>query len=374
MKKKNHRYIGIDLARILSMYFIINHHIIYHGGPLFLTNVLTFKHQLLTFLNTIFCSGVNIFGMISGFIGFHSHKYSNLIYLLLQTFLYNFCIAFFYKKKKPNIVKDLTRFLYPLFISDYWYFNAYFTMYFFLPIINLGIKSMEKREMGIFNFCIFLLFSCFNQVKHYSKRLQKDFFYFINGFTYMWLIILYFFGSYFGRFNKDSRNFNKCIIFLIITFIIFLMAFLRTVIIIYKCIHYNNGRKMIVDYTSPSCVIISICFIFMFSKVEISSNLFKRIISLFSPLTYGIYLLHNHILVRNYSIKRNYSWMIKYKSIKLIIIEILESLKIFLFCSLIDFLRLFLFNIFRVRQICVIIENFFFKISNKILCFFEFFY
>ena len=35
--KKNNRNYGIDLVRIISMILIINHHIIYHGGPLFKT-------------------------------------------------------------------------------------------------------------------------------------------------------------------------------------------------------------------------------------------------------------------------------------------------------------------------------------------------
>ena len=175
------------MARIFSILFIINHHIIYHGGPLFKTKLLSFKNDLLLFLNTIFCSGVNIFGMISGFVGFHSHKYSNLIYLFLQTFIYNFGIALYFHKTKPNIVKDLYIFVYPLFISDYWYFNAYFILYFFLPLINIGIKNMGKKELATFNISIFLLFSCFNQIKHYSKILRKDFFNLNNGFCYMWL-------------------------------------------------------------------------------------------------------------------------------------------------------------------------------------------
>ena len=128
---KENRNFGIDIGRILAIFFIINHHIIYHGGLLFKTKALSFDNNFLIFFNTIFCSGVNMFGMISGFVGFRSHKFSNLIYLLFQTFIYNYGIAFFFKKTRPKIVKDLNNYLYPLFISDYWYFNAYFTMYFF---------------------------------------------------------------------------------------------------------------------------------------------------------------------------------------------------------------------------------------------------
>ncbi len=118
-KQKRKRNFGIDLARIIAMYFLINHHVIFHGGPISGTKVLSFENNLLLFLNIILSSGVNIFGMISGFVGFHSHKFSNLIYLLLQTLFYNYGIAFFFLKTKPNIVKDIKYFIYPTFISCY---------------------------------------------------------------------------------------------------------------------------------------------------------------------------------------------------------------------------------------------------------------
>lgn len=137
MSKENRikRNLGIDLLRIISIFFIINHHMIYHGTSLYQIKNFSFKYSLLLFFNTIFCSGVNIFGMISGFVGFRSHNYSNLIYLLFQTFIYNYGIALYYKITKPNSVKDLNHYLYPLFITDYWYFTAYFSMYFFCQLL-----------------------------------------------------------------------------------------------------------------------------------------------------------------------------------------------------------------------------------------------
>ena len=138
-KDKRKRNYGIDLARIFSMCFLVNHHIIYHCGPLLSTKLLSSENNLYLYFNTIFCSGVNIFGMISGYVGYHSHKYYKLIYLVFQTSFYNFGFALYFKKTKPNIIKSLIKFIFPVFISGYWYFNQYFILYFFLPLINEGI-------------------------------------------------------------------------------------------------------------------------------------------------------------------------------------------------------------------------------------------
>ena len=365
------RNFGIDIARIISMLCIINLHLIYHGGLLFGAKILTIKYNLFLFFVTIFSSGVDIFGMISGFVGFHSHKFSNLIYLLFETFLYNFGIAYAFKKYHHNYVKDLSVYLYPVLISNYWYFNAYFIMYFFLPLINSGINSMEIKEMGIFILSIFFFFSCFNQIRHYSNRLKMDFFCFAGGFRYMWLLILYFYGGYLGRFFQTIHNNNKCFLFLICCFILLFSALLRSLIIIYKIKNYKNDDNMIGEYTSPSSVIISICFLIIFSKLDIKSNYIKKLFSFFSPLTFGVYLIHNHVLVRNILIKNNYTFLLNYSSFVSILLEIIQSLKIFIICSFIDYLRFLLFKILKIRYICIIIIDLIRIFGNKILYIFQ---
>jgi len=374
IETKKKRHYGIDIARILAMYFIVNLHIIFHGGIMSQMKLLFRENNLFIYFETILCSGVDIFGMISGFVGFHSHKYSNLIYLLIQTFSYNYGIAYYFKVTKPSYVQDLNHFLYPLFISDYWYFTAYFIVYFFFPLINAGIKYIGKREIGIFNLTLFLFFSCFNQIQHYSKILKKDIFDFHNGFTYKWLLILYFLGGYFGRFYSESHKHNKFIILILCSVVIALAAYYRNLLLINKIKNKDHFYSMTFEYTAPSSVIIAACFILFFSKLDINSIIFQKIISFFAPLTFGIYLIHEHKIVRGRIIKGNYKFLLKYKSKELILGILSESSKIFLFCSVIDFIRLLIFKIFRIRQICILIETLITKILNFILIIFEYLY
>ena len=368
------RHYGIDIARILAIYFIINHHILFHGGPMTNTKLLSYDNNLLIYFNTIFCSGVDMFGMISGFVGFHSHKYSKLIYLLFQTFLYNYGIAYYFKLTKPSYVKDLNKYLFPILIVNYWYFNAYFIVYFFFPFINAGIKSLGKRQIGFLNLTLFLLFSCVNQIRHYSEILNFDIFSFNNGFTYKWLLILYFLGSYFGRFYSESHKYNIFIVFILCSIVICLSAYYRNLIIIYKIKRKENFHSMMYEYTAPSSVIISTCLILFFSKVDINSAILQKIISFFSSLTFGIYLIHSHKIVWTRIITGNYKFLLKYHSKELILGILLESLKMFLFCSIIDFIRLVIFQILRIRQICILIETIISKLLNFIIFLFEYLY
>ena len=168
------------------MILIINHHIIYHGGPFSKVSHSSILYKLLVCFNLICCAGVNVFGMISGCVGSFSYKYSNLLYLLFLTFFYNNCIALLFYFFKTHLTIDIKYFLYPLFITDYWYFNAYFIMYFFLPVINKGIAEINEKTMKYFIINIFLIFSCIREIKNYNIRFFfKDIFFLKKGFIYL---------------------------------------------------------------------------------------------------------------------------------------------------------------------------------------------
>ena len=119
----------------------------------------------------------------------------------------------------------------------------------------------------------------------------------------------------------------------------------------------------------PSEVIISISIIMLFSNINIKNKYILKIIFFFAPLTYGTYLIHNHPLVRVHIIGKYFSWLINLKLYNLLIIEILCSFTIFLICSLIDFIRLSIFKMLRIKQIINSILNFYIKIVDKVCLF-----
>lgn len=364
------RNYGIDLARIISMLLIINHHIIYHGGPFSKTKKYSIEYKFLVFYNLICCSGVNVFGMISGCVCSFSYKFSNLYYLLFLTFFYNITIALLFYYFHPYLKLDIKYFLYPLFISDYWYFNAYFLMYYFIPVINKGLAEINQKTMKYFIINLFLLFSCFGEIRNYSIRFfLKDIFYLKRGFSYIWLLILYLYGSYFGKFrinNKIKKNYFYYLKYIII---LFLAAFIRMKIVVYKINKIYQRINLNIDYCAPSEVIISISIILIFSNINITNIYLIKIISLFAPLTYGVYLLHNHVLVRKYVIKNHFLWLTKLKIYQFYIIEILCSLIIFIICCLLDFLRSLIFKALKIKQIIIFIIKNITNIADKICLF-----
>ena len=70
-------------------------------------------------------------------------------------------------------------------------------------------------------------------------------------------------------------------------------------------------NDMLVEYTSPSSVLISICLIISNGKLDIQNKYLQKIIQFFSTLTFGVYLIHNHNIVRGFIIRNNYSYLLK---------------------------------------------------------------
>ena len=363
-KKYFKRNYGIDLARIISMFFIVCSHVNYQGGPLFHFPTLSFGHKMHIFLKIIYCPGVNIFGMISGYIGF-SHKYSNLLYHLITTFFYNILIAIFFKYFTHILIKDIKKYLYPVF-QNYWYFNEYFKMFFFINLINKGIISMDFKSMKNFIFILFFVFSCFGIIKNFDRRLLSDIFALRNGFSYNWLIILYCYGSFLGKFKiylKKNFFFNLKYIFLFL-----FISFIKFIINITTLNNKRIGKKFDeINYTTPSVVLLAISFIKLFSNFNIKNELMIKFISFLSPLTFGIYLIHGHILFLNYIISNKFLWILKYKNFFIIfLLEISCSIGIFVFCSLVDFIRDQLFKLIKLKKLCILIEILVKKTFEKI--------
>ena len=121
--------------------------------------------------------------------------------------------------------------------------------------------------------------------------------------------------------------------------IIIIFSIIKTKLILYKLAKYKI-KIITVNYASPLYLGIAFSIIMLFSNINIKSKILIKLISFFAPLTYGVYLSHNHLLVRLYIIQKYFLWILKYKSINIVIIEIMCSFGVFMLCCIIDFIRL----------------------------------
>ena len=366
IKKRNP---AVDLVRILGSWSIIIHHILTHGLVLKKYN----NCKILNFINICSFWHVNSFALISGIIGYKTNKYSNLIYLWFCVVFYQIGILFFYILFKKNININTNYFcsFFPVIYSKYWYVTKYFGMYLFLPIINKGIVNITKIEHKILIFSFYGLFIIWND----CNNPEYNVFGLNNGYSILWLIISFITGAYIEKYKIyyiKERKFINCLIFLTI--------YIFSCCICYK-FQYYEIKSLKITLTEKIIKIIKNLFIMRINSIPMIlqsisiislvmniryNKYIGRFICFFGPLTFGIYIIHEHEIIREKFIKNLFardSNQLK----KIIIVKLLfiRSIYIFIICSFIDYLRYIFFEYFlKMKKICIFIEKNIFKLCS----------
>ena len=364
-KIKNRNY-GIDLLRIFSMINIVNLHIILYSRQIYLDySNPKFKH--IWRLEAFSYPAVNCFGLISGIVGYKKYKFANIIYLWFQTLFYSVCISYYLffieKLKKNNLIISF----FPILIKRSWYINAYFSMYILLPIINFGINSLKRTFYRNLIISVILLFSVYDiigKIMGYSLNLFLN-----NGYSSMWLLLLYIIGSYIGK-HIISYN-NKCsyIYFISYILIFFFSTFFNSEFFS-KLYELKNKlpKNIFISYISPTTIMQAISLIMIFSKIKIKNKLLIKIITFLKPLTFSTLLIHEQLFQSKINkIITLFNWIIKFKN-KYLFYKIYGiGIIIYFICILIDYLRFLLFKLFKIMNFSLFLENVYPEIIDKII-------
>ena len=321
-------------------------------------------------LNTAVFWHVSTYIFISGYVGYKSTKYSNLLYLWLCTLFYSIGIIKYLTLYKPNIYKKEIELMdfFPVFTYQYWYFTAYFGMYLFLPVINKGIEHINKSQLKVM---IIMLISVYVIFKDYMFP-KNDVFLMKGGYSVIWFLIFYSTGAYFGKFKKDRGLLKK-----IIYNIIYILIFYYSTTLCFNLPNYpvnNNNpnfkdkfiiflRYLFITRISALPMILQSISLMLFITNVSYNEILAKIITFIGPLTFGVYLIHDNLKIRA-KIMRDI--LNEYPS-NLPFYKVIEalftvSLKIFVKCIIIDYLRNILFRICQIRRICILIEKLLFLI------------
>ena len=351
------------------MFFIILNHLLFIGDAF--KNYPNYKRQLFS-LHILTDWHNNGFILISGIVGYKTNKYSNLFYLWIMVFFYSFIINLFFKIFKKQFPKqnDISLEFFPIIFIRYWYFTAYIGMSLFLPIINKGISILTKNEFKLVIISTLGLFVFWRDL----KNPYLDVFNMKSGNSMIWFLTYYLLGAYVGKYSVENKNIKSCVSCFNCILIYLLSSYLYIIIYIYP-FNFGNGffqnlfknilRKMLtrrfdsflkIAQSSASCL--------FFLQIKYKEKITK-IICFLGPLVFGIYLIHNHPLVIENILRHIFDKAQKNLKIQsIIIVLLLKSIKIFVFCIIIDYLRFLLFNYLKIKKISLFFEKKIYQIFN----------
>lgn len=351
------RQSNFELLRIISMFMIVLHHMMYHGVMQgFKGNQFYSLWQSGPELNKFFSIfyfpggevGIALFFMISGYFLIKSDSI-RIKKILLPTFFYSvftvvlyFIVSFgtkFLCFRNPYDYMDrlevskevLFNILAPLRSEQFWFVSAYILLIIAKPVYNIFLNRLNKNGFIVFLTFLFvfgMLFSrCYNLVWGYTQA----FFY-------------YALGAYLKKYIQVDMIRKKIVLALAV------VLWCLYVIVRYEWQNMaldgllGSACEMFVCLY-PSCVcvaLISIALFVFFIKIDMGCS---RVVNILASTTFGVYLLHEGFFTRVIlwdvivGVHSNL-----YEQPYFPLIAPIVALAVFLGCSLIELFRMHTFK------------------------------
>lgn len=348
------RNCGIDALRIFAMFMVTVLHILTQGGILNASGRFTSQYEVGWFLETAAYCAVNIYALISGYVGIYAqYRYRNILELWTQVIFYTIIITILFCAFVPSSVSAMEwiKAIFPVMFNQYWYFSSYVALFLFIPLLNIILEEMEKRQLIFCIGMILLFFSCI-QTLFYSDAFGTN-----DGYSAIWLMILYLVGGYIRKYGQSENG--KAVKLLVGYFAMIGLTWLSKFIIEILTLNFLGevrAGNYLISYKSPTIVLAAICLLLFFEKIKISP-FWEKIIKVFSPMAFGVYLIHVHPLIFSHLMKDRFTEYAALPWILEILAVLGTAVLINLICYAIDFIRLKLFERLHIRQTLDLFEE-----------------
>ncbi len=354
------RNYGIDLLRILAMFFVVTYHVVGHGGIKDAAELAgRGQFAMVWLVEVLVYGGVNTFALISGYVGYRDDdfrvRFSNVIVLWLQVFFYGTLLLVLWWVISPDSFSftGIAGAVMPVAFGEYWYFSAYFGVFLLSGLLNKFVyysKDDFKYVLGI----IILFFSSYSTI---AGRFS-DPFCLNNGFSFLWLIALYLLGAWIKKSNLAYKIKSKYIWYILV--ICLLVPWMFKVFISFILAPMLGDSIMAIGnffiyYLSPTVLFFSVCLVLLFAKIKVT-KLARGFIKVFSPIAFGVYIIHEDLFIKSFFIMDKFRFVAELDVwyIPLVIFGI--SILIFIICGIIDWIRIYIFKLLKIRKFAEKVE------------------
>jgi len=342
MKSTERRY-GVDLLRLAAMGMILMHHLLTHGGLMTAFPALSPSGMAAQLLNIASYCAVNVYALISGYVmAGKRFRPARLMELWLQVMFTSLVITVGFALTGKADAGDWLKVFFPVSTEAYWYFTAYFALYLFIPVIHRALDGLDKRTFQLTMLAAVMLFTLIPTLT------MGDPFKLQSGYHVLWLMVLYALGQYLRRFGFGwigRHGFAVYAACLALTWLSRIGAdWLMT-----------NGQELypmelLVRYTSPTMLASSVALLALFDRMTFPGWMAK-LLSLLSPFAFGIYLIHDHPLVRKHFIVMRFAPLANLPALQMALSLAGWWAAIFAACLAAEALRSILFRMLKVRTL-----------------------
>ena len=347
------RETNLELLRILAMLMVISLHYLGKGnalveiGDLYVSSPHIVNKLLAWTLEVLSYGAVNIYMMISGYFLINSTaRMEKPFKIVVQVFFYSagIFLIFYCLNQLPGYAFETYYkgiFFTPIASAHYWFASSYVFFYLLAPFAALGMRKLNEVQHRGLMIIMLLLFSRLWKIILPQSAPIDD-----KGYGLMWFLTLFVVAAYIRRFVPIKKK--KRFLYLGIYFLASLFTLGSFFIV--NMIYHATGRfevfiQVLLEYNSPTIIVASVCLFLFFRTITIPDGFFAKAILFVSPLTFGIYLIHEHFLLRDFW---KPFWKVAEYLVKpyFILHFIGVVLAVFIICGFIEWVRKTLFDLF----------------------------
>ena len=342
----NKRDINVDLSRIIAAVFVVVLHVLGQGGVLDSTSPGETKYWAAWFLEILALCAVNCFALISGYVMVNkSIKAKNIVSLWFHVLFYSVLISaiFFVFLPETRSKTNLLIAVLPIVGKQWWYISSYFALLFFMPFLNAAANHLSQQ---IYKKCLIMVLigiCCIDCV------IPIDAFILSEGYSTIWLMIVYLFGAYIRKY--DIRLRITALKSILGFFSMIILTFLSKIAITFltnSIFGQTKHEDIFISYISITILLAAVFLLLFCLNIRIS-NLGAKLICFFSPVTLGVYLIHVHPFVFDFVIKDAFSSFAHKPVAVMLLSVVIATISIFGLCTAIELARIQFFKLIRVN-------------------------
>lgn len=299
MNKK--RMANMELLRILSMMLVIVLHFLGKSGVLTPLTEQTLSARGITawILESFAIVAVNVYMLISGyFLAESTFRGKRLVDLVAQLLFYSVGIwglaALTGRLPAGGLsVYDTFQIFFPVAKEHYWFMTAYIFMYLFAPFLAAGVARLTKRQFHVLLLLLLFWFCLLKSVL--PVRLETD----RNGYDCLWYLCVFLVAAYIRRYGLGFLQ-GKCrclVLYLLCCAGIAGEAFALRFLYL-KTGKLSDMLGISYEYNHVLVLLGAVALFCLFLQLRIKEGWFSKAVCRIAPLTLGVYLLHEHRLLR----------------------------------------------------------------------------
>lgn len=294
--QKKERNVSIDALRVLVMFMIVLGHVMLHGKVVKNIKPFTVNYFVSYVIYAFIYVHVNCFVLISGyFLSQKEFKLKQIFSLWGKMLFWSFTIFIILVVigETPFSVKMAVKTLLPFTQQRYWFMTTYLLMYCLIPFMNAAIRTMSKKQYQIALALFFVVYIVLQNIFFWREFTE------VNSHSPLFFAFLYFVGGYVKKYPIERKipYFRMYVACSALTAISrFVLSYLTM-----KYFGEMYGETIFYSYTSITMVIGSACLFMTFKNMKMKKeSLLGKIVLWISPLTLGVYLIHEQPEMRTW--------------------------------------------------------------------------